>query len=287
MYTAQIKNKHGEILLLSGNESRWQIKGIDGLGPARANLIITDLAGLDGGRFNSSKLETRNIVITLRLRGEVEANRLTLYRYCQTKEICTFYFSNERRSVYTRGYVEADEIDLFKKGQEMQISIICPDPYFYSISDEKQELTYYIPLFEFPFAIDEDDPVQFSEYIGYTGVPVMNDSETETGVIFNISCLDDISSLIIGDTTTEEFLKLNYPFLAGDVITINTNRGQKAIRLLRGGVESNIFSALDVPDSKFLQLAPGQNLFTYAVDNGDGRGKVKIMMSFNKKYEGV
>lgn len=287
MYTAQIKNKHGEILLLSGTESRWQIKNIDGLGPTRANLIITDLAGLDGGRFNSSKLETRNIVITLRLRGEVEANRLTIYRYCQTKEICTFYFSNGRRSVYTRGYVEADEVNLFKKGQEMQISIICPDPYFYSVSDERQELTYYVPLFEFPFAINEDDPVQFSEYIGYTGVPVMNDSETETGVNFTISCLVDLSEIIIGDTTTGEYMKLSHTFLAGDVISINTNRGQKAIRLLRAGVESNIFYALDVPDSKFLQLAPGQNLFTYAVDNGDGRGKVKIIMSFNKKYEGV
>ena len=287
MYTARIENRYGESLTLTGAEDRWQITGIDGLGPTRANLIITDLAGMDGGRFNSSKLETRNIVITLRLRGNVEANRLTLYRYCQTKELCTFYFSNDRRNVYARGYVEGDDVDLFQKGETFQISIICPDAYFRSVKETNKELTYYVSLFEFPFAIDEDDPVEFSEYIGYTGVPLINDSETETGIVFKVKCLTDISTFTITDTTTGEFMKLDYAFLEGDVVTINTNQGQKAIRLLRGGTDVNLFSALDVPDSKFLQLAVGQNLFTYSVDGGEGEGKVKIMMSFDEKFRGV
>ena len=287
MYSARIENKYGESLILTGAEDRWQIKSIDGLGPTRANLVITDLAGMDGGRFNSSKLETRNIVITLRLRGNVEANRLALYRYCQTKELCTFYFTNDRRSVYARGYVEADDVDLFQKGETLQISIICPDAYFRSVKETAKELIYYVSRFEFPFAIDADDPVEFSEYIGYTGVPIINDSETETGAIFRVKCLENVSTFAVADTTTGEYMKLDYAFLAGDVVTINTNQGQKSIRLLRGGNDINLFSALDVPGSKFLQLAVGQNLFTYSADGGEGEGKIKVTLLFDEKYRGV
>lgn len=286
MYTARIENKYGETLTLTGAEDRWQISDIDGLGPVQAGVIVTDLAGLDGARFNMSKLQTRNIVITLHLRGDVEANRLALYRFARTKELCTFYFTNGARNVYAQGYIETADVGLFERKEQMQISIICPDSYFRSVQETSAELTYYVNMFEFPFAIDYDDPVEFSEYIGFVGVPLVNNSETETGLVFKITCLQPISTFTITDTTTGEFMTVSHPFLEGDVITINTNMGQKSLRLLRGGVDSNIFYALDIA-SKFLQLAVGENLFSYSVDGGEGRGKVKIMMSFDEKYRGV
>lgn len=287
MYNTYITNKKGETLQLSGNESKWQITNIEGLGPVNANLIITDLAGLDGGRFNSAKLETRNVVITLRLKGDIEGNRLTLYRYCQPKEPITFYFSHPRRSVYARGYVDTSPVGLFSKTEQMQVSIVCPDPYFFATTGDTRELTDTVGTLTFPLAINAGEPVAFSEYSVTGDTIIINDSEVSTGVVFTVNILEDLSTFEIQDKTAGEYLRLNYQFLAGDVVTINTGRGEKDIRLLRGGVSSGLFSALDVPGSRFLQLSPGRNRYAFTADGGSGDSKLTVTMSYNKKYEGV
>lgn len=287
MFTARIENKYGESLTLSGNEDLWQIERIEGLGPVPAQLNITSLAGLDGGRFNSSQLNTRNIVITLALKGNVEENRQRLYRFCGTKEKCTFYFSNRNRKVFTTGYVETDDVSLFGLGQRMQISIICPDAYFQSTAGKTQEITGIASLFTFPFSINAGEPVPFSEYAGESGISVMNTSDAETGAVIKIVCISEFLTFAITNVTKEETMIFTYGFLPGDVITIDTNRGQKSVRLLRGGQVINFFSALDITASKFIQLAAGQNYFTFTVDGERNTTKAKVSISFNEKYRGV
>ena len=147
-------NRAGEILTLTNRETEFQVESIRGLSPVPAQVNMTPMAGLDGAQFNSAKIQTRNIVIMLRIRGDVEKNRLTLYRFFRTKEKHRFYFSNESRSVYTDGYVESAEVDLFELGQRLQISIICPNPFFQSDEEKSVGITNIVPLFEFPFAID-------------------------------------------------------------------------------------------------------------------------------------
>ena len=91
MYIAKIENSNGSILELTGNEENFQIVSITGLHPPEAQINVTTIAGLDGARFNSAKLNTRNLVITLRLNNNPEDNRHLLYKYFRTKEACTFY----------------------------------------------------------------------------------------------------------------------------------------------------------------------------------------------------
>ncbi len=287
MFTARIENKYGESLTLSGREDLWQIESIEGLGPAPAQLNITSLAGLDGGRFNSSQLNTRNIVITLVLKGNVEENRQRLYRFCGTKEKCTFYFSNQNRKVFTAGYVETAPVSLFERGEKMQVSLICPDAYFQSVAGKTQEITGIASLFTFPFAINAGQPVSFSEYAGENGIAVMNTSDAETGAVIKIVCISSFLTFAITNTTKEETMIFTYGFLPGDVITIDTNRGQKSVKLLRGGQVINFFSALDISTSKFIQLAAGQNYFTFSVDGARDASKAKVTISFNEKYKGV
>ena len=102
MYTAKIENHNG-ILTLTGNESKWQVISITGLNPAPAQVNLTDIASLDGAKFNSSKLATRNIVITIRLNGDVESNRLFLYRYFSSKDNVTFYYKNSHLDTFKIG----------------------------------------------------------------------------------------------------------------------------------------------------------------------------------------
>lgn len=286
MFTAKIENASGQSLTLSQNEQDYQIISITGLNPAPAQINTTEIAGLDGAKFNSSKLNTRNIVITLKLNGDVEANRLALYQMFRTKEQCTFYYQTESRNVFIQGYVETVEVDLFSQSELMQISIICPYPYFKSMATIVADISDRAAAFVFPFSINIGEPIPFSIYVENRETGVVNDSESETGVMIQIDVLDSVNNIQIKNTNTEEAITLQYAFLEGDKITINTQKGSKSVQLTREGVISNIFSSLQ-QGSVFFQLQPGVNPFTYLVDNGANDDDVFITFNYSNSYRGV
>ena len=54
-----------EISMTNPELSGFAIKEIDGLGPVKADINITDITTYDGGLFNSSRLNEREIKLTL------------------------------------------------------------------------------------------------------------------------------------------------------------------------------------------------------------------------------
>ena len=288
MYTAKIQNRGGDLLILTGDEPVYQIVSITGLNPPRAQVNTTAMAGLDGARYNSAKLNTRNIVITVRINGDVETNRLRLYRYFRTKEWCTFFYANGSVDVQIDGYVEAVECDLFSMAETAQISILCPQPYFRSISEMVADSSAVFSVFCFPFSINIGEPVQISTTVtGADGaVDVYNGSESEAGVTVEVLFSAAAESLEIKNTSSGEYIKLIYDFLANDQVTINTNKGSKSITLIRDGEISNIFPAL-TEGSAFFQLIVGNNHFEYLLDNEINTEDVELVFRWYTLYRGV
>ena len=286
MFTAKIQNKDGLEYVLTGNEPVYQLINIKGLNPPSAQINTSETVGLDGQLFNSAWLETRDIVLTIRINGNVERNRLNLYNLFRTKEKCRFYYKNDNRDVYIDGYVEKVECDLFTKSEKAQISILCPDPFFRSVEQYATEISSTVAAFSFPFSIEDDDPVAFSYFDADSVADVYNDSSTENGAIIDLYFTDSVSTVIIRNTVTGQELKLNYAFLAGDRVTVNTNKGHKSITMTRNGVETNIFTAL-VKGSVFFQLAAGDNFFGYLADGGSSNQKVYITFYHDTIYRGV
>ena len=240
MYEASIQNVNGEVLLLTGNEAVYQVLGIQGLNPPKAQINTTTIVGLDGAKFNSAKLETRNIVITIKINGDVETNRLKLYSYFITKQWCKFFYSNDTLDVSIEGYVDSVECDYFTNNEVAQISIICPFPYFKSVDEIITNVSNSIGLFVFPFSINSGEPIPFSSYVSNRITNIYNGSESETGVIIEIDVLASVNSIEIRNTNTGDDFELDYAFQGNDKITINTNKGQKSVTLVRNGVLSLI-----------------------------------------------
>ena len=286
MYTAKIENANGELLTLTQKEPKWQVISITGLDQPPAQVNLTNIAGLDGSKKNSTKLNTRNIVIHLKLNGDVESNRLELYHYFRTKEDCTFYYTSESLDVFIKGIVETVECVIFSEKEIMQVSIVCPDPYFKAINDILADISSHVPAFQFPFSIEYDDPEIFSEYIINRITDVYNKS-AETGLTILIDIYDSsVASVKVQNTDTGEYILLEYDFAAGDRVEISTVKGQKYVHLIRNNVESNIFSAIK-QGSTFFQLRQGDNHFGYSIDNGDRDDKVFIAFRYAVLYRGV
>jgi phage-related protein len=285
MYTAKIENSNGEILTLTGNEPVYQVIDITGLNPPKAQINTSTIVGLDGAVFNSSKLETRNLVLTVKINGDIESNRQQLYNYFRTKSWCKFYFTNNNLDVSIEGYVESVECDLFTNNETAQISIICPYPYFKSLAETLQKLSHTNALFTFPFTINLNNPVVISEYTT-GGINVFNSSESDTGAMIEIDISNSVSSIEIKNTNTGDDFVLNYAFQSGDKVIINTNKGQKSITLVRSGRVSNLFSALK-QGSVFFQLQAGSNMFEYLADGEASSDDIRVLFRYYNVYRGV
>lgn len=287
MYTAKIENRSGQVSVLTGRETEYQVISIEGLNPPQSQLNLTSIVGMDGAVFNSSKLETRNIVITIRINGDVEENRLALYQIFRTKEWCRFYYKNAHRDVYIDGYVESVECGLFSNSETAQISIICPSPYFKDLEEIIDDISNTVSLFTFPFFINENEPIPFSEFVIARVSNIFNNSSAETGLEIVVNVVGAFNKLVIRNTETGETLTLNYSFLEDDIIHIDTNKGQKSVKLIRDGVTLNIFSAV-AAGSVFFQLRAGDNFYGYLVNDGEEYNNLAIVQFRHRTvYRGV
>lgn len=284
MFVLKVENVSGEIFTLTQNEKEYQVIKVEGLNPPNATINSSVVVGKDGSKYQSSKLEDRNLVITVKINGNVEKNRLNLYRFFKSKRWHKIYYQNGTLDVYIEGYVESIETDLFASEQIVQVSIVCHDPYFKSVDDIVTDISQVISEFTFPFAIE--DPVPLSYLDRNRIINIINAGEDDTGLIITMVATGNVSNPRIYNEATGEFFGFDMDMMVGDLVTINTSRGEKRIVLTRDGEEHNIISTV-TRNSTWLALKIGDNLFTYGTETGSGVEFLEILFKHKTIYEGV
>ena len=282
MFTLIVQNPYGEQMELTHNPA-YSISSIDGIDPPEATINTTRNANYDGSVYNSSYMNERQITITLAINKPAEANRINLYRYFKTKSSVRIFFKNGSRDVYIDGYVKTIQIGFFDKKQTVQIVIECPRPHFNGVDLDVQEFSSIYPLFEFPFAIEEEG-IPFSEIILAQEKSIINHGDLETGVTINIHAMGPVDTPKIYNVETGERMIINMEMQAGDDIDINTIQGEKSIKFTREGVTTNIIGRLD-HSSSWLQMFPGDNVMT--VDAESGVEYLLVTFTMSDQFEGV
>lgn len=283
MFSLKIENSRGELFELTHNPN-YAVVRVDGLTYPSTTINTSGGASVDGTFYNSSRVDQRNIVITVVLQGDIETNRQQLYRIFAIKKPCTIYFKNKNRDVSIVGYVEVLEGDLFTMREQVQISIICPRPYFEDMDYIYAEMSTQWNGFEFPFDVPYGSAIPFSEIVEYPLVTINNKGDTDTGFVMNISFTGIITGLKIANTTTQQFMEFVYVFHAGDELTVDTRSGHMKCILQRGTDTYNILNWLS-DDSTWLKLDYGDNEFTYTVDAH--QENVTIRFTATALYGGV
>lgn len=292
MYIAKVKNAQGDILTLTDDESKFQLYDITGLSEPKAALNWMNVATLDGAVLNSARLEKRNLVLYIRINGNVEANRHLLYSMFRTKEKVTFYYSNKTVDVCIDGYVESVDCPLFTNNEVMQISILCPDPYFKALDSTIVALSDSVGSFSFPFAINKNDPVAVSEFVANRTATIVNASQAYLGMIITINVHDDapdgfVTDIKITDQTTGEYFLLDGAYYESDAkIIICTIPGKKSVKSHIDGSVYNELSNVN-PASTFLQLPVGESVFSYSAADGAADQYIDVTFEFTYQYRGV
>lgn len=281
MLELKVKNEKGQILDFS-QDPRYQVTA-SGVSPAAATVNVSKVAMNDGAKFNSSRVNERNIVLMVYLIKDIAAARLDLYRYFPPKHRCTLYLKNRLRDVCIDGYVEAVECDLYGQGQAAQVSILCPDPYFRAVRSSYVEIGKVLPLFEFPFAISKEG-MELSQLYNEIVGTVLNEGDVAGGVTMELRATGKVTEPRIYNVQTRQVTGLHFEMQEGDRITINTNVGEKSVTLYRNGVTSNLINRL-MDHPAWFQLETGANVFTYKCGEGDENFNMTFI--FCARYMGV
>lgn len=267
MYKLTLENEDEKQIVFNQLGGPYTITDIEGLGPAGAVINTNVTALIDGGTFNSSKVEMRTINLAFVIESDVEVNRLNMYKVIQPKKPITMYYKSELMDVFINGYVESVNVGYFDQKQTVTVSILCPFPFWKNAQEIVNELSAINDLFHFPFASTEEPEIVFGEIDYTTNAVVDNNGTVDTGLTFELYARGTVTNPKIFNYVTQEFIGLNFTFQAGDLVTINTQKGQKSITLLREGVESNLFNSL-MKNVTWLQLPSGGAAFVYTIEDG-------------------
>lgn len=271
MIKIKCENENGNIIDFS-NENQYVITNIDGLNPPNSDIIVDSIPNVDGGLYRHSKMQTRNIVITFRIKKPVERNRLDAYRVFRSKRYIRVYVQTNALNVYTEGYVESIECNNFTLGQTIQVSIICPDAYFKNVNSVVAIFNQDVDALEFPFYTMEGHPVAFNDTIGNTDdgtVSIYNNGDSETGMKIIIKPKKGYQSqkIMVKNIKTGKYIFISRMITSelNEYFTINTNKGEKGIYTTYihpdtgEEVTESIVNTCII--NSFLECEPGENEF--------------------------
>ena len=224
------------------------VESIEGLDPVKATIVSSSFAQLDGEQYQSARREKRNLIINLALEpdyavGSMQGLRNLLYQFFMTKQrVRLRFFSVGQPTVDIEGRVESFDAPKFMKDPTARISVLCFDPDFFT-----------------------------PDLVILPGGTVSTTIETthiypgtvETGIVFKLLVDRNISEFTLYHRPADDSLRaLEFqtptPMIAGDVLEISTQSGNKYARLTRAGIATSILYGVS-PQSNWINLFPGPN----------------------------
>lgn len=271
------------------------IEGFDMSG-LTADVNYSNSTG-DGSRYQNTKLSNREFDIGFRIDKVIqdsfwiEEQRNLLFRVFNPKhnpiriDFTTFsgeeyYLTANLEGVPSLPNAHETNNPAYQKGL---LQFNANDPYIYRKSAETIDLALWRGSFEFPLEL-----TTAGIEMGYRErtliVNVVNEGQESTGMTIRFRALGTLVNPSLMNVNTYDFIKLNTTMRAGDSIEVSTYQGKKTIKLIKDGVETNVFNTLDL-ESKFLQLDIGDNLFRYNAD--EGIDNLEVSINFTPRLLGV
>ena len=281
-FTMILENQSGDRIDMTTTANQYMSSKIDGLNPPAGTVSSSTYAGMDGSSLNNDFIEKQNVVIPFEMRGfDVELRRHELYRVVKPSRYIKIYYSTKNISVYAEGIVETCEVENFEKLTNGQISILCPDIYWYSTETQIAEYSRVRGAFHF-ICPDNDEPFPIGTY-NTQDMMTINNNGDEVGFTLEISG-GPAKNPTIYNALTDEYMQISGDIQKGDSITITTKTGNKTDTLEREGIVTNIINRL-VSGSTWLNLKTGENKFY--VTASEGLNRIKVRLIHRNAYLGV
>lgn len=295
-----VTNSLGETInfdLRNPSTSGFFIRGVEGLGPVKATINMTESLSLDGAVYNSARIGPRNILFKLGFleNPSIEKTRRDSYTFFPLKKKIDIVIYTDLGTHVTSGYVESNEPDIFSNDEGTVISVMCPNPFFYDPGSTLVSFSHTSSGFEFPFSNESltERLIIFSNLTTDLEKLVVYPGDVAIGITMHIHVTGPVVNLEIFNLRTRESMSIDHDILvaltgeglnAGDEVKVVTNKGQKSVILTRDGVDINILNTLG-PGSDWFTLERGDNIFSYIADSGSSN--LEFTIEYQTIREGI
>lgn len=268
------------------------LAGLDGVYQTDIDVAVADSTLSDGGEYQGSRANVRNIVITAMDRPNNIYNqgvRDLLYSIFHKGDLGTFiYYEDDlaprKIDFYTERVYREDG------GKRLiTISLVCPDPNFKDLYETQVYMANWVGQFEFVHefvANGEEIGVRLSDRL----VNIVNDSDADNiGFTAVIETSGSIENPSLARVESVEHIKIGsssntFTLNAGDQLVITTGRNNKHVRLVSGGTETEVNEYL-TDDSEFFNIHIGDNHIAYDAD--EGVNSMVVTIYYYIEYGGV
>ena len=283
MFTLQLENENANIVDINDMKN-YVVLSASGLNPPSATIFTAKSPNRKGVKYNGSTLNERNIVLTIKILGDIEKNRNALYSWVDTEQYVKIHYRNGTKNVYCEGHVQDCTIELFTENETVSLAIICEDPYWRDLQDIQASISMLLSNFVLPFSIDSVG-IPFSTLRDVNDTNIFN-AGAETGVKMSLHFYDTVKNVSIYDAQdTSRRFTINSTFGANEVIEINTEGSPKTCKLIKpNGTVENILKYVSNNPTWFT-LKRGNNVFGYTA--AEGISSINLTISFTNKYLGV
>ena len=222
-----------------------RITKIDGLGPTTAAINTTQVGLNPGARFDSVHIDYRNIVIEFYVINNVADNLNELYSVIRTGTKTIMQLKNK----LIDGYIESIEIDRTSNPVKGQISMICPNPSFYSAA--------------------KNASLSATDFVSYAG-------NQATGFRLYLTAKTAVKNPFISINANKKTRKsvLNIALSAGDLLELNSEAGSKSASISSKKVYPYAGNFL------WPELQPGDNSITIGAASGTVTAKILYSEKF-------
>lgn len=276
------ENSYGQKINLE-HKFPYFLEETSGLHEKTSELYSTKSAFGDGEFYVGRSKNKRNIVIYGYFKDKFVERKQFLYSIFPDDDEGTLYYYEDDFSAKTKYRVEKVNIDNAGSIRRFVVSLICFNPYFCEIAENKISLSSWEGGIEFPLEFNEEG-LEFETKNSNTLVEIINSTKIESGLTIVFNATGTVINPTIKNIITQEVLTLDYTLEIDDIVTITTELNNKNIILTRNGVETNINNYL-MYGTKYLQLKPGTNKFKISADSGIEN--LIVEMSYSIKYEAV
>jgi len=289
--SASFTNTDDDInLIVDGNCPGIVIENIEGIYAFTGEVKTSPYSQTNGDRYKSTRAPRRNIVVSGKIYDNFYDNRQLMYRVFRLGSLGRFcYTEPDRSNRYADYYVESVEIDQNAYRGQYQISLICPDPFFYAGEAEGIDLASWVSDFTF-----EHDFLAAGETLGHREASMIKDIPNYNGVDgigldITIKATGNVTNPYVYLYETGEEIRIGttsnpYTLTSSKEIHINTTTGHKGAVEVNSGVETRINDYLD-PDSQFFQLGAGINTIGYNASSG--AEYMEVHVEYKMRYLGV
>lgn len=310
-------------------EHGFLVESIDGLGPVKASINTVDFALTDGGKYNSARAEQRNIVFHFwfTFAQTIEDTRQRTYKYFPLKKKVRMTFETDNRTLYTEGYVESNEPEIFEEMEGCEISVICPDSYFYSLDGKDVvSFTEVIKLFKFPWscgwtradlgvvldslgnevldsngetiptrgALINNDPILFGTITNQAIKNIYYDGDNEIGITLSIFFLGSVSGTItIVNSQSNERMMVSADKIATFIGSAITNGDELIITTTKGNKTARLrrgttyYNVLGAVGYFSDWIQMVKGDNTFGIQVTEGQEHMQCTINYDAIYEGI